>query len=146
MSSTAYDEIAATVLPAIELYMKENPDKWPEVKGLFIFTVTKKKKPASIWYLLLQGKGVQPVITNVEQVARDATQGKVKIVRIEIEDSNVVGLVTGGVTGVKAFMSGKIKVKGDLLLAQRLEAIIEQLGAREVSVMIIYLDCVLFKV
>ncbi|KAI9307088.1 hypothetical protein BJ944DRAFT_151114, partial [Cunninghamella echinulata] len=79
----------------------------------------------------LQGKDVQPVITNVEQVARDATKSKVKVVRIEIEDSNVVSLITGGVTGVKAFMSGKIKVKGDLLLAQRLEAIIEQLGARE---------------
>lgn len=35
-------------------------------------------------------------------------------------------------TGVKAYMTGKIKVKGDLLLAQRLEEIFEKLGGREV--------------
>lgn len=36
-------------------------------------------------------------------------------------------------TGVKAYMTGKIKVKGDLLLAQRLEEIFEKLGGREVT-------------
>lgn len=36
-------------------------------------------------------------------------------------------------TGVKAYMTGKIKVKGDLLLAQRLEGVFESLGGREVS-------------
>jgi putative sterol carrier protein len=35
-------------------------------------------------------------------------------------------------TGVKAYMTGKIKVKGDLLLAQRLEGVFEALGGREV--------------
>jgi putative sterol carrier protein len=41
-------------------------------------------------------------------------------------------------TGVKAYMTGKIKVKGDLLLAQRLEEVFEKLGGREVR--IIYED------
>lgn len=36
-------------------------------------------------------------------------------------------------TGVKAYMTGKIKVKGDLLLAQRLESVFESLGGREVK-------------
>jgi putative sterol carrier protein len=30
-------------------------------------------------------------------------------------------------------MTGKVKVKGDLLLAQRLEEAVEKMGAREVS-------------
>lgn len=36
-------------------------------------------------------------------------------------------------TGVRAYMTGKIKVKGDLLLAQRLEEVFEKLGGREVG-------------
>jgi putative sterol carrier protein len=38
------------------------------------------------------------------------------------------------VTGIKAFMTGKVKVKGDLLLAQRLEEAVEKMGAREVGI------------
>lgn len=36
-------------------------------------------------------------------------------------------------TGVKAYMTGRIKVKGDLLLAQRLEEVFEKVGGREVK-------------
>lgn len=36
-------------------------------------------------------------------------------------------------TGVKAYMTGKIKVRGDLILAQRLEEVFEKAGGREVK-------------
>lgn len=42
-------------------------------------------------------------------------------------------------TGVKAYMTGKIKVKGDLLLAQRLEEVFEKLGGREVFIALHYI-------
>ncbi|ORZ25628.1 hypothetical protein BCR42DRAFT_314700 [Absidia repens] len=111
MSSSAYDELADYVLPVIEAQMEDSKEMWPEIKG----------------------KDVRPVITNKEDVAKAAVKGKVRTVRIQVEDSDALNLVTGGVTGIKAFMTGKVKVKGDLLLAQRLEAAVEKLGAREVS-------------
>ncbi|SAL98896.1 hypothetical protein [Absidia glauca] len=134
MASKAYDDLANYVLPVIEAQMEDSKEMWPEVKGLFIFTVTKQKKPATVWYCLLQGKDVRPVITNQEQVAKDAIKGKVRTVRIQVEDSDALNLVTGGVTGIKAFMTGKVKVKGDLLLAQRLEEAVEKMGARELAI------------
>lgn len=36
-------------------------------------------------------------------------------------------------TGVRAYMTGKIKVRGDLILAQRLEEVFEKAGGRQVS-------------
>lgn len=36
-------------------------------------------------------------------------------------------------TGVKAYMVGRIKVRGDLVLAQRLEEVFERAGGRDVS-------------
>lgn len=56
MASKAYDDLANYVLPVIEAQMEDSKEMWPEVKGLFIFTVTKQKKPATVWYCLLQGK------------------------------------------------------------------------------------------
>lgn len=38
-------------------------------------------------------------------------------------------------TGVKAYMVGRIKVRGDLVLAQRLEEVFERAGGRDVSLM-----------
>ncbi|KAI8088711.1 uncharacterized protein BX664DRAFT_296019 [Halteromyces radiatus] len=134
MSSNAYDELAQYILPVIEAQMDDSKEMWPDVKGLFIFTVTKQKKPATVWYCLLQGKDIKPVITNQEEVAKAAVKGKVKTVRIQVEDSDALNLVTGGVTGIKAFMTGKVKVKGDLLLAQRLEEAVEKMGARELAI------------
>lgn len=39
-------------------------------------------------------------------------------------------------TGVRAYMSGKIKVRGDLMLAQKLEEIFNKTGGQEVSIFI----------
>ncbi|ORX45282.1 hypothetical protein DM01DRAFT_1328584 [Hesseltinella vesiculosa] len=133
MASAAYDELANTILPVIQSQMQDSKEMWPNVKGLFVFTVTKQKKPATVWYLLLQGKDIQPVITNKEEEAREATKGKVRVVRIQVEDKDAFTLISGGVTGMKAFMTGKIKVKGDLLLAQRLEEAVDKMGARELA-------------
>lgn len=47
--------------------------------------------------------------------------------------NHILKLYLHSMTGVKAYMTGKIKVKGDLLLAQRLEGVFEALGGREVS-------------
>lgn len=39
------------LLPELERQLKEEPHLIPAVKGLFIVTVTKKKKAAAVWYV-----------------------------------------------------------------------------------------------
>lgn len=39
------------LLPEFERQLKEEPHLIPAVKGLFIVTVTKKKKAAAVWYV-----------------------------------------------------------------------------------------------
>jgi hypothetical protein len=46
---------ADLILPEIENQLNENDALWPNVKGLFVIAVTKKRKPAATWYLVLQG-------------------------------------------------------------------------------------------
>ncbi|GAA5807483.1 hypothetical protein MFLAVUS_000844 [Mucor flavus] len=123
--------VSNLLLPELERQLKEDKNLWPNVKGLFIVTVTKKKKAEATWYLLLQGNEIMPLITASEEEARAGTQGKIRKVKIQVDDADLLNFITGGMTGVKAYMTGKIKVKGDLLLAQRLEEIFEKLGGRE---------------
>lgn len=42
--------ISSLLLPELERQLKEDKNLWPNVKGLFIVTVTKKKKAEAIWY------------------------------------------------------------------------------------------------
>ncbi|CAO3611293.1 hypothetical protein MBANPS3_000017 [Mucor bainieri] len=123
--------VSNLLLPELERQLKEDQNLWPNVKGLFIVTVTKKKKAAATWYLLLQGKDVMPLITASEEDARAGVKGKIRTVKVQVDDADLLNFITGGMTGVKAYMTGKIKVKGDLLLAQRLEEVFEKLGGRE---------------
>lgn len=42
-----------------------------------------------------------------------------------ISDENLIAMLTGELNGIAAFMSGKLKVEGDMMLAQRLPAIFD---------------------
>ncbi|KAI9321707.1 SCP2 sterol-binding domain-containing protein [Dichotomocladium elegans] len=131
--STSLKHLASSLLlPELERQLKEDPSLWPNIKGLFVITVAKKKKPMATWYLVMQGKDTMPLITENEEDAKNAVKGKLRTVKIQVEDSNLVNFITGGMTGVKAYMTGKIKVRGDLMLAQRLEEVFEMAGGRKV--------------
>lgn len=41
--------VSNLLLPELERQLKEDQNLWPNVKGLFIITVTKKKKAAATW-------------------------------------------------------------------------------------------------
>ncbi|ORZ03775.1 hypothetical protein BCR43DRAFT_529161 [Syncephalastrum racemosum] len=95
------------LLPELERQLKEDPSLWPN------------------------GNKVMPLITDDENKAKEASKTKLRKVQISVEDSDLVSFITGGMTGVRAYMTGKIKVRGDLILAQRLEEVFEKAGGRQ---------------
>ncbi|KAG1150718.1 hypothetical protein G6F37_011015 [Rhizopus arrhizus] len=123
--------VSSLLLPELERQLKEDKSLWPNIKGFFIVTVTKNKKPRAKWYLLFQGNEISPVITSSEEEARKEMKGKVRTVQVQLDDYDLITFITGGLTGIKAYMTGRIKVKGDLLLAQKLEEVFKKMGGRE---------------
>ncbi|KAI8990099.1 hypothetical protein BDB01DRAFT_848190 [Pilobolus umbonatus] len=123
--------ISSILLPELNNQIQADNNLWPNLKGLFIITVTKKKKAAATWYLLFQGNTTRPVISTSEEEAKAAAQGRIRAVKIQIDDNDLLHFITGGMNGVRAYMTGKIKVKGDLMLAQRLEEVFQKLGGKE---------------
>ncbi|CAO3659943.1 unnamed protein product [Umbelopsis ramanniana] len=133
MSSSPNSKLLSSMfMPELQRQLSEGKSLWPNIKGLFVITVNKKKKPQAKWYLLFQGNQVEPIITmDAEKAKEQAKAAKARTVRITIDDSDLVNFVTGGLTGVRAYMSGKIKVRGDLMLAQKLEEIFNKTGGQE---------------
>ncbi|KAG2177303.1 hypothetical protein INT43_007960 [Umbelopsis isabellina] len=133
MSTSPNSKLLSTLfMPELQRQLSEDKSLWPNVKGLFVITVNKRKKPQAKWYLLFQGNQVEPIITmDGDSAKAKAKAAKVRTVSIIVDDADLVNFVTGGMTGVRAYMSGKLKVRGDLMLAQKLEDVFNKTGGQE---------------
>lgn len=45
---------------------------------------------------MLQGNEVMPLITSSEETARAGVQGKIRSVKIQVDDADLVNFITGG--------------------------------------------------
>lgn len=64
------------------------------------------------------------VIANGSCEARDGSSPAADVT-VTMEDDDLVALMTGELNGMTAFMTGKLSVDGDLMLAQRLTTIFD---------------------
>jgi hypothetical protein len=87
----------------------------------------KFSKHAFIRYMLFQGLEAPPTISRVRPSIPSGEN--VPIVVIEIEDSDILNFITGGLNGVKAYVSGKIKILGDMQVALQLEEVVLSIHA-----------------
>ncbi|KAG0279785.1 hypothetical protein BGZ96_001810 [Linnemannia gamsii] len=92
----------------------ERLDQVKKVKAVFVFNVKNKDGKTATWTLdLKNGKGA----LNKGVVGKaDAT--------IDISDADFVALSEGKANGQKLFMSGKLKVKGAVMLATKLDSVL----------------------
>lgn len=64
------------------------------------------------------------VIKNGSCTVQDGTAGSADVT-ITMEDEDLVALMKGELNGMTAFMTGKLQVEGDLMLAQRIASIFD---------------------
>lgn len=92
-----------------------------QVKAIYQWNITKDGKEAGIWTVdLKNGDG-------------ELYSGKAKKkagCTITISDDDFVAMTTGELDGMKAFMSGKMKVTGNIMLAQKLSKIFDSSPAK----------------
>ena len=85
--------------------------------------------------MLFQGFDSPPLITldrpNFPETPTTADSQPISVVLIEIEDSDLLNFVTGGLTGRRGIATGRIKIVGDLLLSQSLEEVFRRAGGVE---------------
>ena len=129
---------ADIVFPELERELKRNPGIIGNAEGLFEVKILDQGQPRGTWYILLRGRqGPPPSITThrptIPQklpLATDNNAGEkfFKVVKVEIEDRDMLKLITGGMNGIKAYTQKKLKISGDLELARKLEQVFVKAG------------------
>ncbi|KKY28002.1 putative oleate-induced peroxisomal protein [Phaeomoniella chlamydospora] len=113
-SSVAFDLISSS-LSASEADKK---DALKQGKAVFAFTLKNTAGQTESWYIDLKetgtvGKGPAP-------------EGKKADVTLQLSDSDFANLVSGKGNAQKLFMSGKLKVKGDVMKATKMEPVLKR--------------------
>ncbi len=88
--------------------------------------------------MLFQGREAAPIISQTRPAiptkptpTPNAPAGGFPIVILELEDADLLNIITGGLPGLKALSTQRLRVLGDLRLAQQLEAAFVGAGGAE---------------
>ena len=93
-----------------------SPEMVKKINAIYQWDITVKGKKAATWTVdLKNGSG---------KIYEGAAKPKAGCT-ITVDDDDFVGLVNGSLDSMKAFMTGKIKVKGNVMLATKLETLFE---------------------
>ncbi|KAF9896893.1 hypothetical protein BX616_006547 [Lobosporangium transversale] len=118
---------ASTLFPEIRKEITANPSLFA-IHGFFIFNITKRGVPMTEWYLLFQGFDAPAVVSQkrpeIPKAKRD--QDPIPVAILQIEDSDLLNFMSGGLTGARGIVSGKIKIAGAIELAEQLEQIFKK--------------------
>ncbi|KAF9991948.1 hypothetical protein BGZ80_007672 [Entomortierella chlamydospora] len=130
---------ATTLFPEIRKEIMANPSLFA-IRGFFIFNVTKRSKPMTEWYLLFQGFDAPAVVSQkkpeIPKAKRD--EDPIPVAILQIEDADLLNFMSGGLTGPRGIVSGKIKIAGAVELAEQLEQIFKKAKGPEKT--LAYLD------
>lgn len=90
------------------------------VKAVIVITLKNTTGKTQSWLLELKNRGT------VEKVAEVPPND----VQLLLTDTDFVKLVTGELSGQQLFMSGKLKVKGNVMKALAIDTVFKQLDPR----------------
>ncbi|KAH8826054.1 SCP2 sterol-binding domain-containing protein [Flagelloscypha sp. PMI_526] len=114
-------ELIAGIAKTFEGYSEDQ--KKAEIKktnGIFELQVTNDQKETAIWTIDLKKVG---------EVYKGSAKPKADVTII-LSDATLGDLVAGKTTGQKAFMTGKLKAKGNVMLATKLGGVLKGPSAK----------------
>ncbi|KAI4136098.1 MAG: hypothetical protein LQ347_000088 [Umbilicaria vellea] len=113
-SSAAFDAIGSS----LQSDDAERKDAVKKGNAIFAFTLKNKEGSTESWYIDLKEKG--------EVGKGDAPAGKKADVTLSLSDEDFGKLVGGKTQAQRLFMSGKLKVKGDVMKATKMEPVLKK--------------------
>ncbi|MCJ1484178.1 hypothetical protein MMC06_004346 [Schaereria dolodes] len=113
-SSVAFDAINSS----LKSDDAERKDAVNKGKAVFAFTLKNTAGETESWYIDLKEKG--------EVAKGDAPEGKKADVTLSLSDEDFGKLVAGKTQAQRLFMSGKLKIKGDVMKATKMEPVLKK--------------------
>ncbi|CEF71597.1 Estradiol 17-beta-dehydrogenase 8 [Strongyloides ratti] len=118
-SDEVIDNIACgIVFKEIDAAIKEKPELVKNIKAIIVYNI------------LNHGKSVANIVLDFKNAPYSVYEGNVKNGKanatVTVEDEDFLSIAAGTLNAQKAFMSGKLKVKGNIMLLQKLQGILEK--------------------
>ncbi|XP_026677530.1 peroxisomal multifunctional enzyme A [Diaphorina citri] len=115
--NAADDLISQAVFDGMLERVQADPSLTKKVNGVFVYVILKNGKKADTWTADLK-KG---------KVYKGEPEAGVKAdTTITVEDSDLVDIALGKLNAQSAFMKGKLKIKGNIMLTQKLKLLMAQ--------------------
>ncbi|KAI8062440.1 sterol binding protein [Gongronella butleri] len=92
-----------------------------QVNGVFQFVLTNKEKKQEVFTVDIKKEG--KVVRGKGAIKADAV--------LSLADDDFVALATGKLNGQKAYMSGKLKIKGQIMLAMKLDTVFKSIQEKQ---------------
>lgn len=103
------------VFETIGEHVKANPDEVKKVNGVFLYHITKNGKPMRKWTLDMK---------TAEVYKGEPKTGKADAT-LTVDDVDMIQIALGKLNPQVAFMRGKLKVTGNIMLTQKLKSVME---------------------
>ncbi|RAL03846.1 SCP2 sterol-binding domain-containing protein, partial [Aspergillus ibericus CBS 121593] len=116
-SSAAFDAINAT----LQADAAERKDAIDKAKAVIAFNIKNSQNKEGSWYLDLKEKGV---------VGQGAPPGGKADVTLSLSDADFGALVSGKANAQRLFMGGKLKIKGNIMKATKMEPVLKKAQAK----------------
>ncbi|KIY68846.1 sterol-binding-like protein [Cylindrobasidium torrendii FP15055 ss-10] len=113
--------IAALGITFAALSEKEKKDQINKVKGVFEIKLKNAEGTEETWTIDLKNEG---------KVTKGASPVGKPNITLTMADETFSDLAAGKTTGQKAFMSGKLKAKGNIMLATKLDGVLKTVKAK----------------
>ncbi|GAA5817803.1 hypothetical protein MFLAVUS_011359 [Mucor flavus] len=112
-------EVFATLKQSVDTLPADDKAKLlKQVNGIFEFVIKNAEGKSETFTVDLKKDGV---------VVKGKGKNKADAV-IAINDADFIQLASGKLNGQKAYMSGKLKIKGQMMLATKLDTVFKQLA------------------
>jgi len=113
----ASSEYIATLGSAFsELSDSDRKAEINKAKTVFELSIKNKEGKEQSWLIDLKKEG---------KIVKGKPEGAKPDVTLILDDETFVGLATGKLSGQKAYMTGKLKSKGNLMLATKLDGVLK---------------------
>ncbi|EIE76679.1 hypothetical protein G6F46_007035 [Rhizopus delemar] len=114
-------ELIAELNKAFESFSPEEKAKLiKQVNGIFQFVIKNSEGKEEIFTVDVKKEG---------KVSRGKGPGKADAI-LTLKDQDFVDLATGKLNGQKAYMSGKLKIKGQIMLAMKLDHVFKAVNPK----------------
>lgn len=103
------------VFKKIEEYVRTNPEQAKKINAVFLYHILVEAKPQAAWTLDLK---------RAEVYRGEPKSGKADAT-LTLEDADMIQMALGKLNPQMAFMKGKLKIAGNIMLTQRLKTLMD---------------------